>query len=179
MVVSSIPVGENSPLSLVARDRGCHPWILPFYSTFWFYDHDFERKGWIWGKRAVSACFIYTQVSSLTEMFVYYFIAVWNFTCWTWSFDVLSFKRLPQVEMQICELVLKCSRLSFNRHLCKMDTSVKRTPRVGPCLFFTPFMWLSPRQTLIAGPKGVRLRESWLYFNLLRDSTQRILCKCQ
>ena len=24
--------------------------------------------------------------------------------------------------------------LSLNRHLCKMDTSVKRTLRVGPCL---------------------------------------------
>ena len=26
------------------------------------------------------------------------------------------------------------SRLSLNGHLYKMDTSVKRTPRVGPCL---------------------------------------------
>ena len=153
MVVSSIPVGENSPLSLVARDRGCHPWILPSYSTFWFYDHDFERKGWIWCKRAVSACFIYTQVSSLTEMFVYYFIAVWNFTCWTWSFDLLWFKRLPQVEMQICELVVKCSWLSFNRHLYKMDTSVKRTPSIGPSLSLLPLCDFLQDRHLLLVPK--------------------------
>ena len=30
------------------------------------------------------------------------------------------------------------SRLSLNGHLYKADTSVKRTPRVGPCLSFLP-----------------------------------------
>ena len=30
------------------------------------------------------------------------------------------------------------SRLSLNRHLYKTDTSVKRTPRVGPCLCLFP-----------------------------------------
>ena len=30
------------------------------------------------------------------------------------------------------------SRLSLNGHLCKTNTSVKRTPRVGPCLSLLP-----------------------------------------
>ena len=56
------------------------------------------------------------------------------------------------------------SRLSLNRHLYKMVTSVKRTLRVGPCLSLLLYLTLyktdiSLRQTL-AGPKGVRLRES-------------------
>ena len=33
---------------------------------------------------------------------------------------------------------LKYSRLSLNGHLYKTDTSLKRTPRVGPCLSLTP-----------------------------------------
>ena len=50
-------------------------------------------------------------------------------------------------------------------HLYKTDTSVKRTPRVGPCLSFLPLLTLyktdiSLRRTARAGPKGVRLRES-------------------
>ena len=52
------------------------------------------------------------------------------------------------------------SRLSFNGHLYKTDTSVKRTPRVGPCLSLLPYLILyktgtSLRGTLSAGPKGV------------------------
>ena len=31
-----------------------------------------------------------------------------------------------------------CSRLSLHGHLYKTDTSVKRTPRVGPCLSLLP-----------------------------------------
>ena len=48
-----------------------------------------------------------------------------------------------------------------------MDTSVKRTPRVGPYLF-TPFIWLTvwegdhSKMALSASPKDVRLKESWL-----------------
>ena len=49
------------------------------------------------------------------------------------------------------------SRLSLNGHLCKTDTQSWSLP------FFTPFIWLSIRRTLSAGPKGVRLRENWLY----------------
>ena len=57
------------------------------------------------------------------------------------------------------------SRLSLNGHLYKMDTPVKRTPRVGPCLCLFPFFSLyktniSLRWTLSTGPKGVRLEES-------------------
>ena len=56
------------------------------------------------------------------------------------------------------------NRLSLDGHLYKTDTSVKRTPRVGPCLsLLQSFIWLFIRRTLIAGPKGVRLRWSWLY----------------
>ena len=33
---------------------------------------------------------------------------------------------------------LKYSQLSLNGHLYKTDTSVKRTPRVGPCLSLLP-----------------------------------------
>ena len=45
------------------------------------------------------------------------------------------------------------------------DTSIRRTPRVGPCLFYSLYLILyktdtSLRRTLSAGPKGVRLRES-------------------
>ena len=40
------------------------------------------------------------------------------------------------------------SWLFLNRHFkLKMDTSVKQTPRVGPWLSFTPFIWLSIRNT--------------------------------
>ena len=53
------------------------------------------------------------------------------------------------------------------------DTSVKRTPRVGPCLCCAYSLYLtlykkdiSLRRTLRAGPKGVRLGESWLYNNI-------------
>ena len=60
------------------------------------------------------------------------------------------------------------SRLSLNGHLYKTDTSLKRTPRVGPCLSLLPLLTLyktdiSLRGTLTAGPKGVCLRGSWLY----------------
>ena len=60
------------------------------------------------------------------------------------------------------------SWLSLNGHLYKTDTFVKRTPRVGPCLFYSLYLILyktdtSLRRTLSAGPKGVRLRESWPY----------------
>ena len=34
------------------------------------------------------------------------------------------------------------------------DTSIRRTPRVGPCLSLLSIRW-----TLSAGPKGVRLRQ--------------------
>ena len=46
-----------------------------------------------------------------------------------------------------------------------MDTSVKWTPRVGPCLsLFSLFkMDTSIGRTLSAGPKGVHLIKSWLY----------------
>ena len=46
------------------------------------------------------------------------------------------------------------------------DTSVRRTPRVGPCLWLFPLFdsledgFLSLRRTLSVGPKGVRLGES-------------------
>ena len=33
---------------------------------------------------------------------------------------------------------LEYSRLSLNGHLYKTDTSVKQTPRVGPCLSLLP-----------------------------------------
>ena len=51
-----------------------------------------------------------------------------------------------------------------------MDTSQRRTPRVllVPAFLYSLYLTLykmdvSLRQTLIAGPKGVRLRLSWLY----------------
>ena len=51
-----------------------------------------------------------------------------------------------------------------------MNTSVKWTPSVGPCLSLLPLYQtlyktdISLRQTLIASPKGVHLRKSCLYF---------------
>ena len=55
----------------------------------------------------------------------------------------------------------------------KTDTSVKRTPKKRSLPFFAPSIWLSLltfyktdislRRTASAGPKGVRLRESWLH----------------
>ena len=47
------------------------------------------------------------------------------------------------------------------------DTSVKRTPRVGPCLFYPLCFTLyktenTLRRTLCAVPKGVHLRWGWL-----------------
>ena len=49
-------------------------------------------------------------------------------------------------------------------HFYKTDTSVKRPPRVGPCLSILPFLTLyktiTLRRTLITGSKGVRLNIS-------------------
>ena len=65
-----------------------------------------------------------------------------------------------------CTQIIKInySRLSLNGHLYKTDTSLKRTPRVGPVLYslyLTLYkMDISLRRTLTAGPKGVRLRGS-------------------
>ena len=39
------------------------------------------------------------------------------------------------------------SRLSLNRHLYKMDTSVKRTLRVGACLSLLPLLTLHKTDT--------------------------------
>jgi len=59
----------------------------------------------------------------------------------------------------------KYSPLSLNRHLYKMNTSVKPIPRAGPFLSSPLFLTLyktdiSLRWTLSTGPKGVHLRES-------------------
>ena len=48
------------------------------------------------------------------------------------------------------------------------DTFLKRTPRVCPSFLYSLYLTLyktdiSLRRTLTAGPKGVRLRGSWLY----------------
>ena len=53
------------------------------------------------------------------------------------------------------------SWLYLNGHLYKTNISVKRTPRVGPCL---SWLHLFDGRTLTAGTKGVpRLRERWLF----------------
>ena len=60
---------------------------------------------------------------------------------------------------------LKYSQLSLNRQLYKMDTSIKWTPGVGPCVpFFNHFTTseLSISRTVGAGPNGIHLRESLL-----------------
>ena len=49
------------------------------------------------------------------------------------------------------------SGLSLNGHLDRTNTSIKRTPRVDPCLSL-----YSLHLTLCAGPKGVHVRESRL-----------------
>ena len=59
------------------------------------------------------------------------------------------------------------SLLSFNRHLYKTDTSVKRTLRVA--FLYSLYLTLcktdiSLRRTHNTGPQGVRLRKSWLYY---------------
>ena len=63
------------------------------------------------------------------------------------------------------------SGLSLNGHLYKTNNSVKRPPRVGPCLSLLPsfdslsdahLSTISLRRTLYAGPKGVHVRESRL-----------------
>ena len=41
------------------------------------------------------------------------------------------------------------SRLSLNGHLYKTDTSVKRTPRVGPCLSLLPLFDSIRRTSLL------------------------------
>ena len=68
-------------------------------------------------------------------------------------------------ELEI-RLKSRYSQLSLNGHLYKMHTSVKRTPRAGPCLslllLFDSKSVISLRWTLSTGPKGVRLRKSCL-----------------
>ena len=56
------------------------------------------------------------------------------------------------------------SLLSLNGHLYKMDTSVKRTPRVPDVLYYLYLTLyktdISLRRTHTAGPQVVRLRKS-------------------
>ena len=64
--------------------------------------------------------------------------------------------------------VILQSTLSLNGHLYKTDTSVKRTLELVPAFLYsfylTPYKTdTSLRWTLSAGPKRVRLRESWLF----------------
>ena len=57
--------------------------------------------------------------------------------------------------------------LFFNRHPYKTDTFVKRTPVPAflYLLFLTHYkMDISLRQTLIACPRGVHFRDSWLVY---------------
>ena len=61
-------------------------------------------------------------------------------------------ERWPLVEARMY------SRPSLNRHLYKTDTSLKRTPRVGPCLSFSLYLTfyktdISPRRTAAPVPK--------------------------
>ena len=57
------------------------------------------------------------------------------------SFVYLSFSlELPHTTTTKITLASKYSRLSLNGHLYKTDISVKRTPRVGPCLSFLPLL---------------------------------------
>lgn len=54
--------------------------------------------------------------------------------------------------------------LSHNGHLFKTETSVKRTPRVGPRLSLFPLFDITLRRDTYCGdPKGFRIRKSWLY----------------
>ena len=112
-----------------------------------------------------------------------YLKGVFQFQClWTnwkrvhvdssgWKFAYENFAA-SQYSMMSSQLhVHVYSQLSLNGHLYKMDTSIKRTPGVGPCAVFQSFycikalykMDTSLRRTVGAGPDGVRLRESWLY----------------
>ena len=57
-------------------------------------------------------------------------------------------------------------------HLYKINKSVKQTLKSWSLPSFTPFIWLSVRwtspnlrKTVSTGPKGVRLKESWLCIN--------------
>ncbi len=61
------------------------------------------------------------------------------------------------------------SQLSLNGHLHKMDTSLRRTPGVGPipavfqsfyCNYTLHKTDTSLRRTVAAGPNSVRFRES-------------------
>ena len=69
-------------------------------------------------------------------------------------------------------MISKYSQLSPNGQPYKTNTSIKRTPGVGPCLpFFSHFaasklsiykLDTSIRRTVGVGPDGIHLRESWL-----------------
>ena len=45
---------------------------------------------------------------------------------------------LIMLYLESVQQVFRYSRLSLNGHLCKTDTSVKRTVSVGPCLYLLP-----------------------------------------
>ena len=50
-----------------------------------------------------------------------------------------SFGKITEVNWKdVLKSLTKYSRLSVNGNLYKTDTSVKRTPRVGPCLSLFP-----------------------------------------
>ena len=73
----------------------------------------------------------------------------------TRSFRILNNQKADQAHKK------EYSWLYLNGHLYKTNISVKRTPRVGPCL---SWLHLFDGRTLTAGTKGVQhLRESWLF----------------
>ena len=48
--------------------------------------------------------------------------------------EQLNVKPTSKIELVIFLCLSKFRQLSCNRHFYKMDTLVKQTPRVGPCL---------------------------------------------
>ena len=74
------------------------------------------------------------------------------------------------------------AQLSLNRQLYKSDTSVKRTPRVGPFLSFLPLFWLSirwtslfDRQLLLVSKVSILERVDCIIICLMNDKVKSLM----
>ena len=62
--------------------------------------------------------------------------------CWSWitTFQDTHIFFWTVFIWKNCFKEFICSRLSLYGHFYKMDTSIKQTPRAGPCLLFVPLL---------------------------------------
>ena len=112
--------------------RSVHTCVRRFRTHFHKIPQGDFIEWWLPLKRYPSVCdngassVIYCLVE-MNRFLVEFFFPIYIFLMeWIFSIEIKCL-------FFLIERNCKCSRLSLNGHLYKTDTSVKRTPRVGPC----------------------------------------------